>query len=133
MIERYEDKQFEIAVGEQNSDLRVALNMKSALTDIVEGSSSNDARWFSIMGNTALRSLVQTALGLPSSLASIDIDQQLEAFKDKAKSNLGTDEVGALLDPDTQEDMIRLYLVRSEAAALSSTSSYSIALTLLQS
>ena len=133
MIERYEDKQFEIAVGEQNSDLRIALNMNSALSDVVEGASTNDAQWFSIMGNTALRTLVQSALGLPSSIATIDIDQQLEAFKDKAKSNFGTDEVSALLDPEIQEKMIRLFLVRSEAAASDSTSRFSIALTLLQS
>jgi len=107
--------------------------MNSALSDVVEGASTNDAQWFSIMGNTALRTLVQSALGLPSSIATIDIDQQLEAFKDKAKSNFGTDEVSALLDPEIQEKMIRLFLVRSEAAASASTSRFSIALTLLQS
>ena len=37
----YEQKQFERAVGEQDNDLRSALNLSSALGDIVAGSASN--------------------------------------------------------------------------------------------
>lgn len=133
IVNRFESKQFEISVGEQNGDLRSALNVQSALADIVTGNSSNDAQWFSIMGNAPLRNVVQTALGLPSSIARIDIDQQLVAFKDKASYQFGSDQVANLMDPNIQEDIIRLFLVRSEVAASAATSRFSTALTLLQS
>jgi len=133
IISRYETTKFEISVGEQNSDLRAAMNVSSALSDIVSGSANQDAQWFSIMGNPPLRRVVQSALGLPDSIARIDIDQQLEAFKDKAKASFGTDNVSDLMDPDIQEDIIRLFLVRSDSQFSSATSRFSIALTLLQS
>lgn len=129
---RYEDKQFAIAVGEQNNDMRLALSVESGLTDLLKANTTTDAQWFAVMGNPPLRKVFEAALGLPSSLARIDIDQQLETFKDRAQSQFGTDTVADFADPERQEDLIRLFLVRSEAANLSASSGASVALTLLQ-
>ncbi|MCF7698851.1 DUF1217 domain-containing protein [Loktanella sp. M215] len=129
----YEKKQFERAVGEQDNDLRSALNLSSGLSDIVANNGSNNARWFAIMGNAPVRAVVETALGLPSSIARIDLDQQLDTFKSRAQSVFGTDKVGDLTAPDQQTKMVRLFLIRSEAAAAAQTSAGSIALSLLQS
>ena len=85
------------------------------------------------MGNAPLREVVQTALGLPSEIASVDIDQQLKVFQSRAESIFGSDSLSDLTDADSQEKMIRLFLIRSEAAAFSGASGSSIALTLLQS
>ena len=41
----------------------------------------DNARWFGMMGNPPLRSVFETAMGLPSSIAQIDLDQQLEQFQ----------------------------------------------------
>lgn len=132
IIERYEAEQFEIAVGEQNNDLRIALNLNTALDDIVEGSTTNDARWFSMMGNTALRTTFETALGFPSSFGTVDIDQQLVQFKARAERTFGTDQIADLASEENQEKMIRLYMLQSEVNAFASVSGASIALTLLQ-
>lgn len=132
MIARYEARQFERAVGEQNNDLRLALNLAPALDDVISGNSTNDGQWFAMMGNSPLRSMVQTALGFPSSFATIDIDKQLEQFKDRANATFGTRDFSALASEENQEKIIRLYLLRSEAAASSSLSGASAALTLLQ-
>ena len=129
----YERKQFERAVGEQDNDLRSALNLSSALGDIVAGSASNNARWFQIMGNPPVRAVFETALGLPGSLARLDLDQQLDNFKTRARSTFGTDQVGDLANPETEEKLVRLFLIRSEANAAAATSAGSVALTLLQS
>ncbi len=134
IISRFEDRQFERAVGAQDNDLRLALNTSVGLEDVISSVEANDSRWFAIMGNPPLRNVVQTALGLPTEIAAIDIDQQLTAFKERSESVLGTDEVGDFSDPDVQEQLVRLYLIRSEAANFSATfNSGSIALTLLQS
>ncbi|WP_296426030.1 DUF1217 domain-containing protein [Yoonia sp.] len=133
IVSRFEARQFERAVGEQNNDLRLALNVASGVSDIVESTSSQNAQWFSMMGNAPLRNVFQTALGLPSGLASIDLDQQLGIFKERSKSIFGTESVGDFTDPDQQEKLVRLFLIRSEAAAISVSSGASTALTLLQS
>lgn len=132
IIDRYEAEQFEVAVGAQNNDMRLALNLGPALDDVVAGNASNNGQWFAMMGNAPLRSMFQTALGFSSSFAAIDIDQQLDQFKARAEATFGTNQMAELTSPDNQEKMIRLFLLRSEANSNSSTSSASIALNLLQ-
>lgn len=133
IVDRFESRQFERAVGEQNNDLRLALNVAQGLEDIISSSSSEDAQWFGVMGNPPMRNVVQTALGLPSGIAAVNLDQQLIVFKDRAQSVFGSDKVADLADPAQQEKLIRLFLIRAEANTVSIASGASAALTLLQS
>ena len=133
LIERYEQRQFEIAVGEQDDTMRLAMNFATELQDVVDDTSTENGRWYSIFGSTSLRNVVQAGLGLPSSIASIDIDQQLTIFKEKAQKVFGTTDPADFLTEDAQEQMIRLFLVRSEAESASNVTGASIAITLLQS
>ncbi len=133
MIDRFERRQFEKEVGKQNNDLRLALNLESGLADILQRNAGDGARWFSMMGNAPLRKVFETALGLPSSIASIDIDKQRDIFQSRAQSAFGTRTLADLAEPAQQEKLIRLFLIRSEAAQSSGISGASAALTLLQS
>jgi len=132
IIDRYEAKQFERAVGEQNNDMRLALNLAPAIEDVIEGNRSNNGQWFAMMGNAPLRSMFQTALGFPSSFATIDLDQQLEQFQARAEATFGTNQMSELSSPENHEKMIRLYMLRSESSNVNGTSGASIALSLLQ-
>lgn len=131
IIERYEAKQFEQAVGTQNNDLRLALNLAPAMEDVLAGNQTDTGRWFAMMGNAPMRDVFQTALGFPSSFAAIDLDKQLEQFRDRAEVTFGTSDMEELSSPENQEKMIRLFLLRSDTTA-AVTSTASIALTLLQ-
>lgn len=132
IISRYEDKQFQIAVGNQNNDLRLALNLESELSDLLDTVTGEDAQWFSIMGSSPLRTVFQTAVGLPSSVATLDVDKQLEIFKERAEKTFGSDKVADLNTEEAQETMIRLFLIRSEATSAAAVSSGNVALSLLQ-
>lgn len=132
IIERFERQSFEAAVGEQDNQLRLALNMEASIDDIVSGATSKNAQWYSLLGNAPLREVVQTALGLPSEIASVDIDQQLDVFQERADSIFGTDDISDFADPELQETITRLFLVRSSSSADTGFSSGSIALTLLR-
>ena len=133
ILSRYEDRQFERAVGTQDDLMRQSLNLAPAMADVLDRTSSDDARWFSIMGNPPLRSVFEGALGMPEGFGSLDIDRQLEEFRDRAESVLGTSDAADFADPEIQEDIIRLFLVRQEAASFGPTSGGAVALTLLQS
>jgi hypothetical protein len=133
IISRYEKRQFEKAVGAQNNDMRLALNLRSGLADILGRSSSDGAHWFSMMGNTPVRKVFETALGLPASIVSIDIDQQRDIFRSRAKATLGTDVMADFAGGAQQEKLIRMFLIRSEASQSRGLSGASAALTLLQS
>lgn len=133
IISRFADRQFQRAVGEQNNDMRLALNVDQGLANIISSANGGNAQWFSVMGNAPLRNVFQTAMGLPSGLASIDLDQQLDVFKERAKSIFGTDSLAEIAGTAQQEKLIRLFLIRAEAANISSATGASTALTLLQS
>lgn len=132
IIDRYEARQFERAVGEQDNSMRLALNLAPALSDIIAGNGSDTARWFAMMGNAPLRSVFETALGLPSSFSALDLDQQLEQFRSRAEATFGTSDMAEIASDENRETMIRLYMVRSEAQANGGLGSASIALSLLQ-
>ncbi len=131
-IALYEDRQFEIAVGEQDDSMRIALNGQRELDDLIASDVSNDAMWYTMMGNPPLRDLFEKALGLPQEVSQLDIDKQLEIFKDKSEQRFGTDQMADFGSEEAQDDLIRLYLLQTEIdAARTATSSGSIALTLL--
>ncbi|WP_368345207.1 DUF1217 domain-containing protein [Pelagovum sp. HNIBRBA483] len=131
IITKFQAGAFQEAVGAVDETMRLALNLQGALGDLFSETTTNDARWYGIMGQPPLRRIFETALGLPASFASADIDTQHQAFKDRARAALGTDTLDALNDPDAQEKLLRLYFAR-EAVSSQPSSSASIALSLLQ-
>ena len=123
ILAAYEIRQFEAAVGEQNSDMRLALNLQRELPAIAaKAGSSEDAKWFTIMGNTPLRKVFERALGLPSALGTLDLDQQLAAFKSKASAQFGSDKVSQFADPSKVETLIRRFVIRTEAESYANQS-----------
>jgi hypothetical protein len=129
----YKARQFESAVGTQNEDLRLALNATRELGSIASRNSSEDTKWFTILGSAPLRQVFEKALGLPTSFAAIDLDQQLSTLRDKTEKAFGSPDISQFSEPEVLEDLIRKFLIRSEAmASFSATSPGSIALSLLQ-
>ncbi|WP_299826061.1 DUF1217 domain-containing protein [uncultured Roseobacter sp.] len=95
---------------------------------------SNDAKWFTIMGEPPLRNLFETAFNLPSEIGQIDINQQLTVFKERAQSIFGSDQVNQFSEPEALDELITQYVVRSQLSSFNSgATSASLALTLLQS
>ena len=133
IIQSYEDASFEIAVGEQNEDLRLALNAKRELPEIAARSSSDDTKWFLILGTPPLREVFETALALPSGFGQIDIEQQLDTFKELSRQRLGIETPDQLSETAVVENLIENFLLQSQIEEFSvQTSSMSIALNLLQ-
>lgn len=132
LLSAYKTRAFEAAVGAQNGDLRLAMNAERELTDLAaKTTTSNDARWYSVLGSTPLRQVFEKALGLPSSFASLDIDRQLDVMKDKAKTQLGSDQLADFGTGATTETLLRRFLIRSEAEAYRAQFGASAALTLM--
>lgn len=132
IINAYRTRQFETAVGTQNNDLRLALNLERELPAIAgKASSSENAKWYSVMGNTALRTVFQTALGLPTSTATLDIDKQLEVFKSRAKTQFGSENISQFTDTAATDKLLRRFLLRSETNSYADSGSSSAALTLM--
>lgn len=133
VTEAYKARQFEIAVGEQDSDMRLAMSLERELDGVLGATNTPDGMWFSVMGNPPLREVFETALGLPASFGALDLDLQLTGFRDRARQVFGNAEVSQFSDPASREELNRLFLARSQInSGTAGLSSGAIALTLLQ-
>jgi len=129
----YHTKKFETAVGNVDNSIRLAMNFKREIGDAASDSIATDTAWFQVMGNTPLRTVFETAFGLPTSVGALDIDRQLEIFKEKARATFGSESLTALQDTEKVEKLLNDFMVRDQLSSgpVFSTPGYS-ALSLLQ-
>lgn len=124
---------FEAALGETDDTMRIALYAQRELETLAERAGSDDAKWFSVMGLPPLRTLFETALGLPAAFGQIDIDTQLDTFRDRLEAVTGERTIAQFADPGRRQRLIDLYQIRAQVKAGDLIGSGgSIALTLLR-
>lgn len=134
IVARYKSLEFEKAVGESDSDMRLAMNFKREIAAIASGENADRVGWLQAMGNRPVRELLTTAFGLPASLAQVDIDRQREVFEEKSLKLFGDKSIAALKDPAKVDAVIRrFFLFRQIEAGPGPSTPGSSALTLLQS
>lgn len=133
ITEKFRRREFEVAVGDQDQALRLALNVQRELGEIASGAESEDTRWFRILGNPPLRRVFEVALGLPESFGQADLDRQLDEIKSRSARQLNIGALSDLSDESLREQLIRRFLLRDQVASFNVRSPQAIALTLLQS
>jgi Protein of unknown function (DUF1217) len=133
ILDRFRTRSFETAVGGQNNTYRLAMNAEREVAAVAAGSGSENTKWYTILGNQPMREVMQTALGLPKSFGSIDLDQQLSVLKSRAKATFGSETVSQFKDPAQMEALVRQFILRAEMQDQGAGNSHSaIALQLLQ-
>ena len=133
ILAQYRARSFETAVGEQNNTYRLAMNAERELPALAAKSTSATAKWYTVLGNAPLREVMQTALGLPKSFSSIDIDQQVTVLKARAEAAFGSSDLAQFKDMGKMEALTRRFLLQSEIQGQAVASSPAArALTLLQ-
>lgn len=130
ILAKYADHQFETAVGEQRSDMRLALNAQRELTELAGKDSTDKSKWYAVLGSGPLREVFQTAFGLPSAFGGLDLDQQVRSLQDKMDRLLGSESIATFADPEQTDKLLKRFLTMSQITNAPATSP---ALTLLQS
>ncbi|MFD1794768.1 DUF1217 domain-containing protein [Paracoccus aurantiacus] len=128
---QYVDREFESRVGDGDQNLRLALNARRELSGLATRQSTEDTKWYEVLGNTALRKVFEGAFGFSSAYGKLPIDRQLQEFKGAAQKMFGTSEMSAIAQPDNFEKLVQRFLVRSAIDVDSAPNRYSTALTLL--
>jgi hypothetical protein len=132
IIAGFHSNSFEVATGQQDDTMRIALYAERTLGDVVSTDGSEASKWFTIMGQPPLRSLFETALGLPDAFGQVDIDQQLTVFQERSERIFGVSDPADFARPEIMENLITSYLARSQLNTFgTATSGAAIALTLL--
>jgi hypothetical protein len=133
MAARFTELEFERAVGEQDEGLRLALNATRELSIVSESASSENGFWYSVMGNTPLKTVFETAFGLPESFGLLDVDTQQQTLKNKSVAFFGTSDPAYFQIEENIDNLVKTYLLRDQINQnQASQSSASIALTLLK-
>jgi uncharacterized protein DUF1217 len=129
----YGIRQFEVAVGDNDQSLRLALNFKREMSEIVANSPAGDTGWFKILGTASLRDVVEKAFNLPREFATLDLDRQVLTLKEKSRAAFGSDDINLFKDPANVENLVQKFLVRTEIQGQSAGNrGASAALTILQ-
>lgn len=133
LVDRFRERQFELAVGEVDLDMRLALNFRREAGEIAASSSTGNTGWLRMLGSPPLRQVLESALFLPSEFALIDLDQQIDEIADRAERIFGIEDPTDLQDDAVVDAMVDRFLVRQQAlnGAVSATTRGSVALSLL--
>lgn len=105
IVSKYLSQSYEIAVGEQDQSLRLALDFKRRVSDVSERG------WYALLGDQPMRAVLQTALNIPSDVAATDIDKQVELFEERALKVLGSRDPADLTSSAVVDKLISRYLV----------------------
>ena len=134
ITDAYRQRQFEVAVGETDTSMRLALSLQRDLKEVAESKESENTKWFTIMAQPALREVFETAFRLPKAVGTLDVDRQLGIFKAKAEAVFGSSDPAQFAEPERMEALTKRFFLQSELGdGSSSMSAGSIALSLLQS
>jgi hypothetical protein len=117
VLARFDRIEFERAVGEQDEDMRLALTVQRELPELAARGLSDKTGWLSILGNPPLRKVFETALGLPSSIGTLELDRQVDDFRRAADRILGSSEVAQFREPAATEELIKAFTLRAQLAS----------------
>lgn len=131
ILAAWKERGFEAAVGQVNESLRLAMNAEREITRIAASNQSDDARWFTLMGQRPLRQVLETAFGLPTSFGTLDIDKQKDILQQKARAAFGDDRASQFADPERMQALIKRYLLRAQVNEVTAMAPSSVALTLV--
>lgn len=114
VVESYQERTFEVEVGNIDNSLRLAMNFKREIDTFADKGLSQDAGWFRVLGSVPMRTIVEGAFNLPSEFSALDVDKQVEILADKAQQRFGDKTIDVFADPEIVEDMINQYLLREQ-------------------
>ena len=134
VLRDYDKRSFELAVGDIDGDMRLSLNFQERIGGLVGGVASAEARMFRILGDVPIRTVLETALGLPSDVRKLPIEQQADIFSDKMNAVFGISDLSDLANPKQVQSVIeRFHALGSLGTQSAGAGSASIALSLLTS
>lgn len=132
IAESFASASFETAVGEVDESMRLALNYQSDISRVVGEGSTETAILYRILGDVPVRTVLETATGLPADLRKLPVEKQAEMLKAGLQKRFGINDVRTLSSDGVVEKVIqRFHAMESISNGASTVSSASNALTLL--
>jgi hypothetical protein len=134
ITDAYRIRQFEVAVGGVDDSMRLALNFRREIAELARAAQPGDGGrgWLAVVGSRPLRAVFEGAFGLPRQFVNVDLDRQVEIFRDRARGVVGDGSLAAFRDPAAVDRIVTRFLARAQLEAGLASTVTSPALTLLQ-
>ncbi|MGB0959130.1 MAG: DUF1217 domain-containing protein [Halocynthiibacter sp.] len=133
ITQKFLNQSFEAAVGDIDSDMRLAMSSAREISKIANTTGSDTTKWLTVMGNPPLRKVFEVSFNLPSSFSALDLDKQIEIFQDRAQARFQQSDISQFSDPEKQQKLVQTFLFQREIASITqSQNAGQRALTLLQ-
>lgn len=134
VVADYDRSAFELAVGAVDDDMRLSLNFESRISGLIDTVASEEAGIFRVLGDVPIRTVLETALGLPDDVRKLPIDSQAEIFREKLSQVFGVADLADLTQPENIQSVIeRYHALKGLKGEQAASGSASIALSLLSS
>ncbi len=114
IIDAYQVRQFEKAVGESDNSMRLALNFEREIGKYAGGPFPETVSWFQLMANPPLREVFETAFGLPKSIGTLDLDRQRALFQSANERVFGSKSMEVFKDPENMDKLLRNFFAREQ-------------------
>ncbi|QHQ36443.1 DUF1217 domain-containing protein [Algicella marina] len=115
ITDAYKTRQFEIAVGNNDTNLRLAMGFKREISEIVASEASDETKWFQILGSEPIRAVFDGGFGLPTQFKLIDIDKQVETLQERTGKLFGSSSPSVFANSENVDALLNRFLARAEA------------------
>ncbi|MEM0942307.1 MAG: DUF1217 domain-containing protein [Pseudomonadota bacterium] len=112
----YRERQFEIAVGNQDESLRLALNFRREIQAYATAPDPDGTAWLQVLGDLPVRRVFEGAFGFGSEIGTLEVDRQREEFREQNSRVFGDSSLAVFTDPEVAEQAIRRFLAREAAS-----------------
>ena len=127
MAVRFETNAFNAAVGDIDDTMRLALNYKSEIGELVGNGSSDEAILYRLLGDLPVSNVLKTALNLPDSSVKLPIERQADMLKAGLQKVLGVRNMAEIAEPGNVEKLIERFHIMSSVNAGPSMSTPGVA------
>ena len=132
LADQYETAAFQLAVGEVDNNMRLSLNYQSQIVELAGTGGTDDAIAFRILGSVPVRTVLESALNLPSEMRSLPIERQADMLQERLASTFGVRDLADLTSLDKIDDVLeRFHTMESVRQGPSATAPGATALALL--
>ncbi|MGJ8560763.1 MAG: DUF1217 domain-containing protein [Litorimonas sp.] len=114
LVNGYKDKAFQTAVGEQEPDLRLALNFETEISDLAANSASDRSFWFKVIGSAPIMEVFNSAFILPTGFSNLDVDKQADYLQSRAEQKLGANPREILATSKGSDTVIKDFLLQRQ-------------------
>lgn len=114
LVQGYLDEAFEVAVGEQEPSLRLALNFEQEIGALARDSASDRSFWLKVIGSAPLMEVFQAAFILPDGFANLDVDKQADYLQNRAEQVIGSDPRTILGSDEGVQTTIRKFILQTQ-------------------